>query len=162
MGGSKLGTAEGRGQGLLAQLSLDRCQVHPDRSQMRSEAVSQVLETEVLDSRPPAGRGKRPLDILVGFPGDRVVRDTGYVQAPPEALQGNPRGGIDGDFPPPSLLRLVQQDKAMPPIYFFIPPQGESLPPSHTSIQGLDFQSTNLRKFEVQPNAFGFASNPVP
>jgi hypothetical protein len=42
----------------------------------------------------------------------------------------------------------------MPLIHFLIPPQGANLPPSHTSIQGLDFQSTHLRKFEVQQKAF--------
>lgn len=85
-----MGVAQGHGQGLVAQELLHRHQVRPGHDQLGDEGVAGVMQPEVLDPGPPAGRGKGTLHVPVALSGQGIAEDVGRIQAPGEALQGGP------------------------------------------------------------------------
>jgi hypothetical protein len=79
MAGSQVGITEGHGEGLMAKQFFDRGDVGSRHDEVTGKGMPQIVESEILDTCPPACGMKWLLEILVGFPDLRIIEDVGNI-----------------------------------------------------------------------------------
>ena len=121
------------GQSLMSQELSDRWQIYACHDEVTGKRMPEIVEGEIFDAGPLAGRLKPFLDVPESL-ASAICEHVETVYPPDQALQGSAQGIINRDFPARIIFGLVQENKPMFQIDVFVPTQGEDFFPAHTRV----------------------------